>query len=253
MRQLALGEASPVPVSREHAAVLAAAEAARAACLDGPKGGFVAPPPQRPPKKREKRAAAGQEAFWKREERPGEKRPQGERLGTELRDEALPNQSRMQAALSAARRPCPELPRRLVRAEEAVRERVYLDAEGTKIAVRVALPEGDLYFARHVDKNARMGLGQCPPDDEARRMIAEAFPAAAATIGRLRRGCWLVCREAAATETVIDEWLRRQEERLRRLQREVAPPRPRPADSTRTRGPMWHKAKAWLEARRGGE
>lgn len=239
MKQLALGEVVVRPVSQAHAEVLALAEAARAACLEGPKGGFVAPP-VRAPRKRGKREVEGQTAIWKR--------PVGERLGSELHEPLPPKMSLMAAALAAERRPCPEFPRRLVRCEQAARESVYLDENGARIAVRVELPEGNLYFARIVDASARMSLGRSPPDDEARRMIGEAFPG---VHGEFWRGCIIVCTlDARGARAVVEAWLRRQEERLARLQRETAPPRPRPADSKKERGKIWHKAKAWAEAKK---
>jgi len=240
VKQLALGEVAPRPVSQAHAEVLALAEAARAACLDGPKGGFVTPP-VRAPRKRGKREAEGQTAMWKR--------PAEERLGVEMHEPLPAKLSLMAAALAAVRRPCPELPRRLVRSEQATRERVYLDESGRRIAVRVELPEGNLYFAKIVDGSARMSLGQTPTDDEVRRMIEEAFPGVR---GELWRGCIMVCEGAMAARTVIEAWLRQQDARLARLQRETAPPRPRPENSKKERGKIWHRAKAMMNAM-GGE
>lgn len=238
MKQLALGEVAVRPVSQAHAEVLALAEAARAACLEGPKGGFVAPPVR--PRKRGKREVEGQAAMWKR--------PTEERLGGELHEPLPPKMSLMAAALAAERRPCPELPRRLVRSEEATRERVYLDESGSRIAVRVELPEGSLYFARIVDASARMSLGRTPPDDEVRRMIGEAFPGVR---GEFWRGCIMVCEaDARAARALVEAWLRQQDARLARLQQETAPPRPRPANSKKERGKIWHRAKAAAEARK---
>lgn len=193
IEQLQIGERPPALA----ADLLRAIESARQACAEGPRGGFVAP--ARSPKKRAKKAAADQARLWTGEPEAEAPKAEGPKL------------TPIQAALQAKRRPCPELPRQLVRAPLASRERVYVDSDERRIAVRVEVEGGALYFARILD--GQLG-GLQPPEAEALAMIAAGFPEAS---GHAWRGC--VYAGPGDARHVVDEWIAAQSRRLEDLRR----------------------------------
>lgn len=240
--QLQLGAA---PTSNLHADVLKAAEAARQACLDGPRGGFVAPP-VRPPRKKGKKARKEQAALWSvhAEEKTEERPPEGPKL------------TLIQQALRIERKPFVDPPRSMQRCPMASREVVRLDEEGHEIAVRCEWNGANIYFARRLQQGeqavASVGLGDLPSHEDAIVMVRRAFPEIS-TQATEWRGCILVTKAAPtrADRSAIETWIQHQEQRVIALRKANKPPRPRAADSPRTRGAIWHRSNALVAAARG--